>query len=183
MLAIARALMAHPDVLLLDEPSLGLAPQIIERIFEIIQTIAKDGWNMRRIEINSHDGTHVNAQVHGVADGKTLDDYSLEQFCGRARMYNPTTPIRPDEGIIFRDQNIDTEIAEQIKDARPRFVGLSSDFEFDVDIERDLLKEDIVSFERLANLDQLPDSFEFYGVPLKIRGGDGSPVRAFAVVE
>ncbi len=152
-----------------------------EASIELIQTIAKDGWNMRRIQINSHDGTHVNVQVHGVEASKTLDEYPLERFCGRARIYNPSVPINSEEGIIFRDQNIDMKIAEKIKTSRPRFVGLSSDFEFKLDIERDLLKEDIVSFERLANLDQLPDIFEFYGVPLKIRGGDGSPVRAFAI--
>lgn len=53
MLAIARALMSHPDLLLLDEPSLGLAPQIIERIFEIIQMINKQGKTVLLVEQNA----------------------------------------------------------------------------------------------------------------------------------
>jgi branched-chain amino acid transport system ATP-binding protein len=53
MLAIARALMGHPDLLLLDEPSLGLAPQIIEKIFEIIQTINKEGKTVLLVEQNA----------------------------------------------------------------------------------------------------------------------------------
>ena len=53
MLAIARALMGHPDLLLLDEPSLGLAPQIIERIFEIIQTINREGKTVLLVEQNA----------------------------------------------------------------------------------------------------------------------------------
>jgi branched-chain amino acid transport system ATP-binding protein len=53
MLAIARALMAHPDILLLDEPSLGLAPQVIEKIFEIIQQINKDGKTVLLVEQNA----------------------------------------------------------------------------------------------------------------------------------
>jgi branched-chain amino acid transport system ATP-binding protein len=53
MLAIARALMAHPDVLLLDEPILGLAPQIIERIFEIIQKINREGKTVLLVEQNA----------------------------------------------------------------------------------------------------------------------------------
>lgn len=53
MLAIARALMGHPEILLLDEPSLGLAPQIIEKIFEIIQTINKEGKTVLLVEQNA----------------------------------------------------------------------------------------------------------------------------------
>ncbi len=53
MLAIARALMAHPDLVLLDEPSLGLAPQIIEKIFEIIQMINKEGKTVLLVEQNA----------------------------------------------------------------------------------------------------------------------------------
>jgi branched-chain amino acid transport system ATP-binding protein len=53
MLAIGRALMAEPELLLLDEPSLGLAPQIIEKIFEIIQDINKEGVTVLLVEQNA----------------------------------------------------------------------------------------------------------------------------------
>ncbi len=53
MLAIGRALMSHPDLLLLDEPSLGLAPQIIEKIFEIIQQINRKGMTILLVEQNA----------------------------------------------------------------------------------------------------------------------------------
>jgi len=53
MLAIGRALMAHPELVLLDEPSLGLAPQIIERIFSIIQQINKEGKTVLLVEQNA----------------------------------------------------------------------------------------------------------------------------------
>jgi branched-chain amino acid transport system ATP-binding protein len=53
MLAIGRALMAHPTLLLLDEPSLGLAPQVIEKIFEIIQKINKEGVTVLLVEQNA----------------------------------------------------------------------------------------------------------------------------------
>lgn len=149
---------------------------------EPIQTIEKDGWNMMRIEMNTHDGTHVNASIHGIKDGKTLDDYSLEDFCGKAIIYNPLISMNSETGVIFRDQNIDKKITEEIIKIRPRFVGLSSNFEFDNEIEKDLLKENIVVFERLCNLDLLSQTFDFYGMPLKIKGGDGSPTRAFAII-
>jgi branched-chain amino acid transport system ATP-binding protein len=53
MLAIARALMGQPEVLLMDEPSLGLAPQIIEKIFEIITDINKTGMTIVLVEQNA----------------------------------------------------------------------------------------------------------------------------------
>jgi len=154
-----------------------------EASIELIQTLDKDGWNMRRVQINTHDGTHVNAPIHGLKGGKTLDDYSLEAFFGNAVIYNPDTAIAPEVGIIFRDQNIDQKISAQIVKVRPRFVGLSNQYEIDEEIEKDFLKEDIVLFERLANTDKLPKEFMFYGVPLKIKEGDGSPIRAFAIIK
>jgi branched-chain amino acid transport system ATP-binding protein len=54
MLAIARALMARPKLLLLDEPSLGLAPQLVETIFTTIQEINKQGVTILLVEQNAH---------------------------------------------------------------------------------------------------------------------------------
>ncbi|USN57794.1 MAG: cyclase family protein [Candidatus Peribacteria bacterium] len=46
-----------------------------------------DQWNMRRIEMNTHDATHVNVPIHATKNGKTLDNYSLDNFIGEAVKY------------------------------------------------------------------------------------------------
>ena len=53
MLAIGRALMAHPRVMLLDEPSMGLAPILVESIFSTIQQINKEGTTILLVEQNA----------------------------------------------------------------------------------------------------------------------------------
>ena len=53
MLAIGRAMMARPSLLLLDEPSLGLAPRLVEAIFEIVQTIKQQGTTILLVEQNA----------------------------------------------------------------------------------------------------------------------------------
>jgi branched-chain amino acid transport system ATP-binding protein len=54
MLAIARGLMAQPRLILLDEPSLGLAPLIVQQVFEIIAEIRKQGTTVLLVEQNAH---------------------------------------------------------------------------------------------------------------------------------
>ena len=54
MLAVARALMSRPKIIMMDEPSLGLAPLVVKGIFEIIQEINKQGVTVLLIEQNAN---------------------------------------------------------------------------------------------------------------------------------
>ena len=154
-----------------------------ETLIEPVLTLDRDGWEMRRLQINAHDATHVNTQSHGHAGGKALDDYPLERFFGPACLYRDGMTMAPGTGVVFHVRDIDPVIAQRIVERRPHFVGLSCAWEIDEAILKDLLAADVVVFERLANTDQLPETFTFHGLPLNIRGGDGSPVRAFAIVD
>ena len=53
MLAMGRALMSRPTLLLMDEPSMGLAPLLVERIFELIQRISEQGTTIFMVEQNA----------------------------------------------------------------------------------------------------------------------------------
>jgi branched-chain amino acid transport system ATP-binding protein len=53
MLAMARALMCHPTLLLLDEPSMGLSPIMVEKIFEVIRDVSKQGITVLLVEQNA----------------------------------------------------------------------------------------------------------------------------------
>ncbi len=65
-----------------------------EASIEPVHTLAREGWVMRRLEINSHDGTHVNVPAHMIPGGRSLDDYALDDFCGRARLYRAGTAMK-----------------------------------------------------------------------------------------
>ncbi|HSW19706.1 MAG TPA: ABC transporter ATP-binding protein [Ramlibacter sp.] len=54
MLAIGRALMSRPKLVMFDEPSLGLAPNIVEKTFEVIQRVRKDGTTVLMVEQNAY---------------------------------------------------------------------------------------------------------------------------------
>ncbi len=54
MLAIGRALMSRPKLLLLDEPSMGLAPVIVQKVFEVIESIAREGVTILLVEQNAN---------------------------------------------------------------------------------------------------------------------------------
>ncbi len=71
MLAISRALMARPSLLLLDEPSLGLAPLIIKQIFEIVQKINADGTTVFLVEQNANLALKIAHRGYVMENGRT----------------------------------------------------------------------------------------------------------------
>jgi branched-chain amino acid transport system ATP-binding protein len=72
MLAIGRALMARPKLLLLDEPSLGLAPLIVRKIFEIIRSINAKGTTIFLVEQNAHMALAVANRGYVLQTGRVL---------------------------------------------------------------------------------------------------------------
>ncbi|HEY5922195.1 MAG TPA: ABC transporter ATP-binding protein [Kofleriaceae bacterium] len=74
MLAIARALMSRPKLLLLDEPSLGLAPQIVALIFKIVKTIAANGTTILLVEQNAHMALSVANRAYVLEVGQIVLD-------------------------------------------------------------------------------------------------------------
>ncbi len=72
MLAIGRGLMSRPSLLLLDEPSLGLAPMLVERIFDTIQEINRGGTTMFLVEQNAHIALSVSSRGYVMETGKVV---------------------------------------------------------------------------------------------------------------
>jgi len=72
MLAIGRALMARPKLLLLDEPSLGLAPLIVRRIFQIIRDINAEGTTIFLVEQNAHMALGIAHRAYVLQSGQVI---------------------------------------------------------------------------------------------------------------
>jgi branched-chain amino acid transport system ATP-binding protein len=72
MLAMGRALMSHPKLLMLDEPSMGLAPILVEQIFEIIQSLHKNGTTILLVEQNAQAALSVADRGYVLETGKIV---------------------------------------------------------------------------------------------------------------
>ena len=70
MVAIGRALMSRPKLLLLDEPSMGLAPLMVQKIFEVICAVAKDGMTVLLIEQNAKLALEVSQRGYVMESGE-----------------------------------------------------------------------------------------------------------------
>ncbi|MDF2530787.1 MAG: transporter related protein [Clostridia bacterium] len=86
MLAIARALMAKPKLLLMDEPSLGLAPIIVQEIFEIIKAINKAGTTILLVEQNAYQAL-------------TVADYAYIMETGKITLQGNAEEVRNDDRV------------------------------------------------------------------------------------
>jgi branched-chain amino acid transport system ATP-binding protein len=95
MLAIARALMAHPRLLLLDEPSLGLAPMLVQTIFNIIRELRDAGQTILLVEQNARQALAIssfayvmesgNVVMEGPADDLRRDPAVIQTYLGQAK--------------------------------------------------------------------------------------------------
>jgi branched-chain amino acid transport system ATP-binding protein len=90
MLAIARGLMMGPDILLLDEPSMGLAPVLVDQIFEIIQELNAAGMTILLVEQNAYHALQIadrgyviqtgEITMQGLASALIVDDQVKESY-------------------------------------------------------------------------------------------------------
>jgi branched-chain amino acid transport system ATP-binding protein len=72
MLAVGRSLMSRPKLLLLDEPSLGLAPQVVERIFQVLREILSRGVALLLVEQNAHKALQLAHRAYVLETGEIV---------------------------------------------------------------------------------------------------------------
>jgi branched-chain amino acid transport system ATP-binding protein len=85
MLAMARALMSNPTMLLLDEPSMGLSPILVEQIFDIIQNINKKGTSILLVEQNAQMALSIADRAYVLETGEIKLEGSAEEV-----LHNPS---------------------------------------------------------------------------------------------
>jgi branched-chain amino acid transport system ATP-binding protein len=87
ILAIARGLMARPKLLLLDEPSLGLAPLMVKTMFEVIRQLHDEGQTILLVEQNAHLALAASSHAYVIENGKIV-------------LEGPSEKLRSDESVI-----------------------------------------------------------------------------------
>jgi len=93
MLAIARALMSQPRILLLDEPSLGLAPQITARIFDIIRDLRRQGITILLVEQNATAAIGLSDYVYVLNNGTISSQGEAAQYGDGAMLMDQITGV------------------------------------------------------------------------------------------
>lgn len=86
MLAIARALMSKPKILLLDEPSLGLAPRIVAQVFELIAQLRADGMTILLVEQNARQALRISDYAYLLNNGQVQAEGTNETLGGSENM-------------------------------------------------------------------------------------------------
>lgn len=86
MLCIARALMSHPRLLLLDEPSLGLAPQLVKQIFALIKDIRERGTTVLLVEQNAKAALRISDRAYVMEHGRIVLQGSGSELADNARV-------------------------------------------------------------------------------------------------
>ena len=183
--------------------------------------IANEGYNTTNLHLYSHAGTHMDAPLHFLDGGATIDQWPLAQCIGPAIVIDLSFKA-PDSLISVADLGVaaakigqgsrvllrtDWDDHATLPDYRTHFPRISrelaswlveqgvwlvgvqtpsvaslADREELRDVHQILLRSGVVIVECLMNLRELPEQVTFIALPLKVDGGDGSPVRAVALI-
>jgi kynurenine formamidase len=183
-------------------------------------TFKEDGYRVKNMVLNSHLGTHLEAPVHMVDGGKTLDRLPVDSFVGRATLLDLSSlqkrGIEKNDLLPFRKELTRCEFAvlatgwsrywgaERYFQGYPALtadallwltgfnlkgigldtVSIDTDDAEEYVNHKSALQKNILIIENLTNLQSVPvNEFIFSCLPLNIENGDGSPVRAVAMIE
>ncbi len=171
----------------------------------------KDGYNDHYISVGTHVGTHIDAPLHMLAEGKTLDQFPIEHFVGRGRLIeveNNTFDLEKvkqadiEEGdiVLFHTgmsdiyrkpeyledyPEIPGEIADYLVEKKIKIVGVdmcSPDYP-PYKTHKILLSGDVLIIENLTNLAELAGKeFTIYALPVKLEL-DAAPARVIAQIK
>ncbi|OGL31317.1 hypothetical protein A3F37_03055 [Candidatus Saccharibacteria bacterium RIFCSPHIGHO2_12_FULL_41_12] len=175
---------------------------------EVAGVFDKDGYNDHYVSVGTHVGTHIDAPLHMIADGKTIDKYPLDKFVGRGvyiKVENKifdleklkNTDIREGDIVLFHtgmsdlygqseyfdnSPEIPEEIAQYLLEKKISMVGMDmcSPDQPPFSTHKILLSGDVLIIENLTNLAQLENKqFTVQALPLKL-DIEASPSRVIA---
>ena len=105
MLAIARGLMSRPKLLLLDEPSLGLAPVLVHQVFDTIQEIARQGTTILLVEQNALKALEISARAYVLEVGRIVLQGTGKEFLHNSTVQAAYLGVRQRKEVILEGES------------------------------------------------------------------------------
>ena len=103
MLAIGRALMACPRILLLDEPSLGLAPVVVDEVFDVIGEINANGVAVLLVEQNVQRALEIATRAYLLSEGRVRMAGAADEFMHNAELQRTVLGIAPEDAVALHE--------------------------------------------------------------------------------
>lgn len=158
-------------------------PRDPEVTFKTTHKIKDHGYKVTKISFGTHTSTHIDSQSHMHEKGNTLSDYEISQFVGKAILVKKEKDIVSSEVIIIKGKLFNDKLVKKIISIKPKMIGFELNNNLEIKYEKEFLKHNILTVGPLKLDQDLPKNFLFCALPLKIKEGDGSPVRAIAILD